>query len=296
MSLGVDLVPKKVCSLNCVYCEAGKTTSLTTEQAEYIPYAAIKDELIDYFTSNNPDPDCITFSGAGEPTLHSQVKAIIELIRSYRPNISIAMITNGTLLTQPQVREALLATDIVLPSLDAVTDRVFRRINRPERHIDLAACIQGLIDFRKVYSGKMYLEVFIIPGYNDDEAHLLKMSQILKEVNADQVQINTLDRPGAVSRIRAASPDELQRVVDILDLPNIQIISKVQPHTQAVAYRQDAESAIFETIRRRPCTVDDLSTILGLHIDDIMHYIETLKTQNKVEGMALERGYFYKGL
>ena len=294
MSLGVDLVPKKVCSLNCVYCEVGETTLLTTGRDEYVPYNHIKEELTDYF-SNSPDPEYITFSGSGEPTLNNKIKGIVEIIKHYKPDIPIAVLTNGTLLSNSEVRESLLDTDIVLPSLDAVSDEVFKKINRPAKNIMMKDYIQGLTDFRKVYEGKIYLEIFILPGYNDGEEHLKKLKKTLEKINPDKIQLNTLDRPGIVDGIRAATEKEMQTIMDTINTGNIEIISKVQERKKVVSYRKDAESAILGTIQRRPCTLDDLSKILGLHINEINKYLDVLEKENKIESAKQERGYFYKG-
>ena len=120
MSLGIDLVPRKVCSLDCVYCEVGKTTKLTLERKEYILFDNVIKELTHYF-ENNPDPDYITFSGSGEPTLNSRIGDIIKFVKQNRPEIPIAILTNGTLLFDPEVRDELKIADVVLPSLDAAT-------------------------------------------------------------------------------------------------------------------------------------------------------------------------------
>src|SRR5210317_1036745 len=137
ISLGVDLVPHKVCTLNCIYCECGSTTLLTLDRAEYVPLSEVMDELTDYF-EYSPDPDFITFSGAGEPSLHSGIGQILKFIKKLKPGIRVALITNGTLFSDPLVRKELQDVDVVLPSLDAATDAAFRKINRPrnELHLD----------------------------------------------------------------------------------------------------------------------------------------------------------------
>jgi len=166
MSLGIDLVPKKVCSLDCVYCEVGKTTQLTLERKEYLKAGKIKEELTHYF-NNNPDPDFLTFSGSGEPTLNISIGDILQFVKQIRPHIPVAVLTNGTLLFDQTVRNALKEADVVLPSLDAATEDAFRKINRPPDSLKIDSYIQGLIDFRKEYKGKIWLEIFILPGYND---------------------------------------------------------------------------------------------------------------------------------
>ena len=148
ISLGVDLVPRKVCSLDCVYCEVGKTTRRTLQRKEYIPVNKVKEELIDYF-KNNPAPDYITFSGSGEPTLNICFGEILHFIKQKKPDIPVAVLTNGTLLNDKNVREALLDADIVMPSLDAATEYVFQKINRPPKSLTIEKHINGLIDFRK---------------------------------------------------------------------------------------------------------------------------------------------------
>jgi len=163
MSLGVDLVPKKVCSLDCVYCEVGKTSKLTLERKEYILFDKIKNELIDYF-NNNPDPDYITFSGSGEPTLNIQIGEVLRYIKQIKPDIPVAVLTNGTMLFEKDVRDALMDADLVLPSLDAVTEEVFQKINRPPGDLTAKKYISGIIDFKNSFKGKIWLEVFILPG------------------------------------------------------------------------------------------------------------------------------------
>jgi len=293
ISLGVDLVPKKVCSLDCVYCEVGYTTKLTTERKEYIPYNKVKSELKHYF-KNNPDPDYITFSGSGEPTLNSRIGEVLCFIKRKKPDIPIAVLTNGTLLYDKQVRKELNEANVVLPSLDAATESTFRKINCPAKSLTVEKYIQGLIDFRKEFSGQIWLEVFIIPGYNDNNNELKAFAKAFKEIKPDQIQLNTLDRPGTVDNINAASHKELQRIVDYWKLENVKIITTAPERKNILSYRQDTESAILGTITRRPCTLDDLSKMLGLHINEINKYLDVLEAESKTEVVRKNRGVFYQ--
>ena len=293
MSLGVDLVPKKVCSLDCVYCEVGETTKLTLERREYILFQKIKKELSNYF-NNNPDPDFITFSGSGEPTLNIQIGEVLQFIKQNKPHIPIAVLTNGTLLSDVNVRKAIKDADVVLPSLDAATEKVFRRINRPEKTLSIDQYIQGIVDFRKIYNGKMWLEIFILPGYNDHKEELIALKNAIKRINPDSVQLNTLDRPGTVMHLNGARKVELQRIVDFWELDNVEIISAAPERKNIQSYRKDTEAAILETILRRPCTLDDLTKILGIHINEINKYLDVLNADHKIETTELERGVFYQ--
>ncbi len=293
MSLGIDLVPKKVCSLNCVYCEVGKTTNLTLDRKEYIKFDDVKEELIHYF-NNNPDPDYITFSGSGEPTLNICIDDILQFIKQYKPNIPVAVLTNGTLFYDKDARKSIMDADVVLPSLDAATEYVFKRINRPNKNLDFNKYIQGLIDFRKEFNGKIWLEIFILPDYNNDKNELEELKKLILKIKPDQVQLNTLDRPGTVLNLRGATRKEMQEIVDLWKLNNVEIIAASPERKNILSYRNDTETAILETLHRRPCTLDDLNKILGIHINEINKYLDVLDAEGKIEIIEQERGYFYK--
>lgn len=292
MSLGVDLVPKKVCSLNCVYCEVGSTTKLTTKRMEYIPYKKIVEELNNYF-SYNPYPDYITFSGYGEPTLNSALGKIIEFIKKKHLDIPVSVLTNGTLFSSPEVRRELYQSDLVLPSLDAATQQAFEKINMPAPGIRIEDYIQGLVDFRQEFAGKIWLEIFILPGYNDSNEELTELKKAILKIHPDRVQLNTLDRPGTVEGLRGASAEELNKIIEHWQMDNVEIIAKVQERKNVASYRKDIESAILGTIARRPCTSDDLAQILGTHVNEINKYLETLESEKKIKHVRQERGIFY---
>lgn len=293
ISLGVDLVPHKVCSLDCVYCECGATTKLTLDRKEYILYDRVIKELDHYFT-HNPDPDYITFSGSGEPTLNVRFGDVMEFIKQRKPDIPVAVLTNGTLLHQEQIRKELLKADVVLPSLDAATESTFRKLNRPHHDLNLEEYIRGLEQFRKEYSGKLWLEVLIIPGYNNDETNLNHLKAAFQKIQPDKIQLNTLDRPGTMDDLSAADQAELQRIVDVWQLNNVEIITKPPERKNIKSYRKDKETAILETISRRPCTLEDLAKILGLHANEVNKYLSVLEADGKIRPVNQKRGVFYQ--
>lgn len=293
MSLGVDLVPRKVCSLDCVYCEVGKTTKLTTERKEYILYEKVVEELTHYF-KHSPDPDYITFSGSGEPTLNSRIGDVLLFIKELKPHIPVAVLTNGTLLHNKQVRNELMNADLVLPSLDAATEYTFQKINKPARELTIENYIQGLVEFRKEFKGEIWLEIFILPDYNLSDKELIALEKTIIRINPDSVQLNTLDRPGTVANLHPAGHDELQKIVDSWSLKNVEIIAKAPERKNIQSYRDDAATAILETISRRPCTIDDLMSILGMHINEINKYLDVLEAEHKIETVRQERGVFYQ--
>lgn len=293
ISLGIDMVPAKVCSLDCVYCEVGKTTKHTTERMEYIKYDKVVDELEHYFR-NNPDPDYFTFSGSGEPTLNSRIGEVIRYVKERKPAIPVAVLTNGTLLYDQGVREELMDADLVLPSLDAGTKQVFERLNQPAPHLDFGQYIEGLRTFSQEFGGKIWLEVFILPGYNDTPEELEELRKSLLQIRYDQVQINTLDRPGTVRDLRSATSAELKQVVETWGLENVAIIAAAPARKDIPSYRSDAESAILETIARRPCTLQDLEKILGLQSMEINKYLDVLENEGRIVSVRQQRGIFYE--
>ena len=218
MSLGIDLIPKKVCSLNCVYCEVGKTTKLTLDRMEYVKYGRVIAEL-KQFMSNDPKIDYITFSGSGEPTLNSRIGDVINFIREDYPDVKIAVLTNGTLLFDQKLRTELLQVDVILPSLDAASQSAFEKINRPDSNLKIESYIQGLIDLRKEYKGNIWLEIFLLKGYNDSKDELDLLKNAILRINPDSIQLNTLDRPGTVEGLVPLSKNEMQEIIDYWNLP-----------------------------------------------------------------------------
>jgi len=293
MSLGVDLVPRKVCSLDCVYCEVGKTTKLTIQRREYLNYDKITQEISDYFLTN-PDPDYITFSGSGEPTLNSRIGDVLKFIKQIRPNIPVAVLTNGTLMNDKNVRQELLDADVILPSLDAASQSGFIKINKPAPEINILDYIQGLVDLRQEFKGEIWLEVFILPDYNDNKEELLALKEAILQIKPDKVQLNTLDRPGNLENLRAATHQQLQDIVELWQLDNIDIIASSLERQKVQSYRKDLENVILETVARRPCTSLDIIKITGLHINEINKYLDVLETKDKITNFRLNDRLFYQ--
>ncbi len=293
ISLGIDLVRMKTCSLNCIYCECGRTTHLTVSRREYAPFEAIQSELTHYL-NHHPRPDYVTFSGSGEPVLNSRIGDVIRFIRSKMSEISIAVLTNGTLLSERGVQDELKEATVVIPSLDAATTIAFAKVNRPHPKLDLNKIIDGMIRFRRIYTGQIWLEVFIVPGINDTKMELSALKQAVERIHPDRVQLNTLDRPGVVGDIRAASREELEQILDFWQIDTAEIIANAPERKGLPAYRNDIQSAILGTIARRPCTLNDLTQILGLHANEINKYLDVLEADRKIETEKQERGIFYR--
>ncbi len=293
ISLGIDLIPYKTCTLNCVYCECGRTNNLTLARKEYVPTEVVINELKDYFR-NNQKPDYVTFSGSGEPTLHSGIGKIVKFLKTGYPDVKVALLTNGTLLNMVDVREDVMDCDVVLPSLDAATPNDFIKINRPHGKLNIDQIIQGLADFKKEFKGKMLLEIFFAEGINTDDENIFALRKAIKKIKPDEVQLNSLDRPPAENYVKLVPMDELYEIKDKLGFKNVYIIKKFKNRRDIRSFRKDIENTILETIRRRPLTLEDLSQVLGLHINELNKYLDVLEHEGKIESIIGERGVFIK--
>ena len=289
LSLGVDLVPYKTCSMDCVYCECGRTTNLTTDYGDYTPADDVISELRDYLGAG-PPLDAVTFSGSGEPTLHTRFGDVCDLLREEFPHYRRVLLTNSVTMTDPAKRREMTGLDIVVPSLDAVTQVVFDRINRPAAAVSAEAVVNGLAAFRGEFTGEMWLEIFIVPGLNDDDAELRRLREAAAAIRPDKVQINTLDRPGTEKWVKGMTTERLR---EISDLFQADIITAAAPRC---THREDGEAdgAVLATIRRRPSTVGDLAQSLGLEQTAVEQSIARLRRRFPVRSFPGERGNFYE--
>lgn len=292
ISLGIDLVAHKICSLDCIYCECGKTTDLTIAQKEVAKFEQVKAEL-NHFWSHNDDPDYITFSGSGEPTLNPCLGSVIDFIKENKPNIKVAVLTNSTLMHDSNVRAALMKADRVVPSLDAAVQETFEKINRPHEEIEVEGIINGLETFSKIFKGELFLEVFILPGINDQPDDIKAINDAIQRIKPLRVQLNTLDRPGTLSHIQPASREQLESIICRMDFKPVEIIARVNETIQSRVKREDIRQAILETIHRRPCTKKDLVQTLGVEPGMIDRYISELEDEKKIQGVSQKRGVFY---
>jgi len=193
-SLGIDPIPSKTCNFQCIYCQLGKTTNFTNERKNYLPKNEIIAEMKEAIKKNEVNLDYITFVGSGEPTLYKDLNELILKAKQFS-NKPICVITNGGLLYDKEVQNALMLADIVLPSLDAGDENSFIRINRPHPSIKYDSVIQGFIDFKKVFTGKFWIEIMIMKGINDSKEELLKIKKKIELIKPDRIDINVPIRP-----------------------------------------------------------------------------------------------------
>jgi wyosine [tRNA(Phe)-imidazoG37] synthetase (radical SAM superfamily) len=289
-SLGVDIVPMKTCTLDCVYCQLGKTRKKTLQKRNYVPVDAVIAELKAALESGIK-ADYITISGSGEPTLNSELGLLIEEIKKIT-DIPVAILTNGTLFTDPAVRADCLKADVVLPSLDAGDDETFQKINRPHKDLRFDNIIEGLTAFRKEFSGQIWLEVFLIEDFNTDIEQIRKIKTLIDKLRPDKIQLNTIARPTAEQFIKPASPETLQWIAEQLG-PNAEIISAVEQGRHIHSFGTQPET-VLAMLKRRPCSLDDICSGLGLDPNYAIKLIGHLQQQGVIETEQHQQITFFK--
>ena len=281
-SQGIDLLPAKVCNLNCIYCEVGPTTRLTCDRDHYTPTAEIIAELDQLLA----DPaavariDHFTITANGEPTLHKGLGAIIRHLKSHTDK-PVAVLTNGTLLHLAEVREELMAADLVIPSLDAARAESFRRVDRPARCVELDQVIAGLKTFRQEFGGTIWLEILLVKGINDAEADIAALLSVVDEIRPDRIQLNTVARPPLEAFARPLSQEELTTIAQRFG-ERAEVIVDFSKKTQE-GFRPIIEAEIIQLLRRRPCTAPDICTALQIDPADIGFFLKNLEEAGKIQ-------------
>jgi wyosine [tRNA(Phe)-imidazoG37] synthetase (radical SAM superfamily) len=249
-SLGIDPIPFKTCNYNCVYCQLGRTTPLTNERREFFPVEDILAEARSALETHRADQiDYITFVGQGEPLLCASLGRLIRGVKALT-DLPIAVITNGSLLFMPQIRAELCLAQVVIPTLDAADEETFRRINRPWPNLHLAEIIEGLAAFRRMFKGRLWVEVMLVKGLNDTEQALSGIAGALNLIRPDQVHLNIPIRPPAEAGVEPPDDEGLIRAMALLG-EVAPIVTPAEGCFNLVAGMPVVE-AIIEIIRRHP--------------------------------------------
>ena len=288
-SLGVDLVPFKTCSLDCIYCQAGKTTHKTIERKSYVSLESVIPELKDALKQNQKI-DYITLSGSGEPTLNLDLGRIITAIKKIT-DIPVAVLTNGTLLHLESVRDELMAADLVVPSLDAVSQEIFCKINKPHPHINVSQMIAGLKSLRGDFSGDIWLEIMLVKGLNDFPEEIKKLNDVISSIEFDKVQLNTTVRPAADKVIEPVTNDELVTIKELLG-ERCEIIAGFRENQNTVD--KNIPEKIISIITRRPLNLSEIADSLGIAKETTIKYVYLLEKQGRIELLTYGSESYYQ--
>ncbi len=276
-SLGVDLVPYKTCSYDCIYCQLGLTTHKTVEVREWTPLdelaAQVKEKL-------GTKPDYITLAGSGEPTLYSRLGELIDRIHSMT-GIPVAVLTNGSLLWKKEIREQVGRADLVLPSLDAGNSGMFEAVNRPHPELTFERMVEGLIEFRQEYSGPVWLEICLLGGHNAVQSELRDLAALTRRIRPERVQLNTATRPPAMDFADAVERHVLQELAGYFS-PAADVIADF-PDRQTEAPCAATRDSVLQVLRRRACSVEDIARGLGIHRNEAIKHLKALEQAGEVE-------------
>ncbi|MBI2479971.1 MAG: radical SAM protein [Planctomycetia bacterium] len=284
-SLGIDPVPLKTCNWNCVYCQLGRTSALTTQRHDYFPpdeiIAEVKTALRSYDAGQI---DWLTFAGSGEPTLHASLGRIIAELKE-SADVPMAVITNGSLLYIPEVRASLMPVDAVLPTLDAGSERLYQQIDRPLRELTFARLMDGLIAFRKEFRGSFWLEVVLIRGMNDSIEALADLADAVQRIAPDQVHINLPIRPPAMSTVEIPTEESVRRACDVLGRV-AEVVHPVAVSVQIAGHR-DLGEAICEMVRRHPMSREDLcGSLCDVEPEELDQLLQRLTASGQVRELV----------
>jgi len=256
LSLGVSPIPKKTCNYSCIYCQLGRTDHMTNARQNFFPVEVMLDEAKAVIESGTVF-DVITIVGEGEPTLYSDLDNLIRGLKQLSDK-PVAVITNGALLYDEVVQEALMTADLVLPTLDASNESMFNRINRPHGSLIFDQVIEGLHEFSQIYQGQLWIEIMLVKGINDDETALSGFKSLLETLRYDQLYINTVVRPPAEPEVEAVDPEVMQRAVDVLGGMPIDLLESEGFHSDI----EDDLEAVLSIIRRHPMNQFEIEAFL----------------------------------
>ncbi|MHC4567117.1 MAG: radical SAM protein [Planctomycetota bacterium] len=294
LSYGVDIVPFKVCTLDCVYCQLGRTVERTSERKDFGPVEPVLAELRNALAEGSR-ADFVTIGGSGEPTLHLRLGELVEGIKQIT-DMPVALLTNGTLLYRPDVRADCAGIDVAMPSLDAGDERTFQMIDRPERTISIEKVISGLCTFRKEFSGKIWLEVFFVRATNTDPPQIAKLKDAIDRIRPDKVQLNTAVRPTADPDVARLDAVELERIAARLG-PTCEVVADFSggaDRTMGAAVADDelkvscpgiceTGQTLLSMLKRRPCSLDDISAGLSLSRSEASKYVAELQDRGLIQ-------------
>lgn len=271
LSLGIDLIPAKTCSYDCLYCQVGRTTEKIVEPEAFVPVRDIMEELKERLKKISPDT--ITLSGSGEPTLYSHLARLISAIKE-TTDIRIAILTNGSLFWKEEVRAEVLGAHIIAPTLSTVFEETYRAIHRPHADIDLRMIIDGLKALRRDFRGLIFLEVVLLAGFNDSDREIEGLKRVIREISPDRVQLNTVVRPPADSRALSLDSERLEEIKNFFG-ERAEIIADIAPEQRRQVF-ESYEETILETARRRPMRAVDLANVLNLPLEEVEGLLEGL--------------------
>ncbi len=263
-SLGIDLIPFKTCTMNCVYCQLGETTCEVSERGDYVPIQDVLVEL-EQWKKTDGQADHITLAGSGEPTLHTHFGDVFRWVKG-NTDIQSVLLTNGSLLHYPEVREEAALADKVKVTLSAWDEASFQQIHRPAQGVTFDLLVKGEQAFRDRYSGELSVEVFIVEGINSQVSKVQQLAEIVRSIKPDRIDINTVVRPPAVAGIGAPPAEKLQALAELFG-EKAAVTATFKK--QGFASMEISEDALLGLIQRHPATSGQLAAEFNVPEDEV---------------------------
>lgn len=288
-SLGIDLIPLKTCTFNCIFCEVGLTTRLTQIRKEYVPESDILSELREWVASGDK-ADFITLAGSGEPTLHSSFGSIGQKAAALT-GTPVALLSNGSLFSLPEVRKDAFTLNLVKVSLSAWNESSFHLINQPHPSITFSSVVNGLKRFRHEFSGTLWLEVMIIKNFNDNEEAMEAIAKFAREISPDRIHLNTPVRPTPRKMAKMVEPARLAGLAQIFT-PMADIPESYEKN--GAESNLSSKGLILQMLKRRPCRIKDMLDSTGLPESTLIPLLNTMIKAGSVISIQHENDVFYK--
>jgi len=288
----LDLVPFKVCTYDCVYCQLGGTTLKTVDRKEYVSASKLLCEL-EARLKTNIHADYVTLAGSGEPTLNGSLKEIVRETKNMT-GIPLAVITNGSLLFMDEVKEALSGTDLLIPSLDAGSGASFRRVNRPHGKIRFDSVVEGLMSLKDWYKGRVWLESLVVGGSTDSDSEIEKIAALVDDISPEKVQLNTVVRPPAKPEALEVPRPRMEQFASFFRTP-VEIIGYKEGsgREDSRPVPESADSEILELVRRRPVTVRDIALGLGIPANEALKRTGQMFKEGRITATEKNGQIFY---
>jgi wyosine [tRNA(Phe)-imidazoG37] synthetase (radical SAM superfamily) len=288
LSLGVDLIPFKTCTFDCLYCEVGRTTSKVSEPKPLVPVRELVREISKKLL--NCKPDNITLAGSGEPTLHSRIHEVISSIKAITET-KVALLTNGSLFWKDEIRQRVLDADIILPTLSSAFEKTFRMIHRPCPGIELGSVIDGLERLREEYRGLLFLEIILLAGINDTEKEIVGLKTLIDRINPEKIQLNTVVRPPADKKAVSLDRKRLEDI-KIFFGERAEIIADV-PVEAKKGTADTLINDLLEMVKRRPLRSIDIQNAMGLSPRDVEDLVKGLMIKGFISRQAHSGEFYY---
>ena len=286
-SLGIDLTPHKTCSLNCVFCQLGRTPQKKLERKVYVPTADVIAE-IDHWLQTDGNADYLTLSGSGEPTLHAEFGRVLAFLRD-QPIPSV-LLTNGTLLNLPEVREAAALAEVAKVSLSAWDQKSFEWVNRPHPQLEFGSFFDGLKQFSSAFGGRLWLEVFLLSGINAMAKDVEKIARLARQLKPERIHLNTIARPAAEDFAAAVSMSQMEELAGLFDPPAR--IAALFSSERSKTIKANEET-ILAMLKRRPCTIKHIQAAFGMHINEVSKYLGQLIKKDQIRSDRKNQAIYY---